>query len=141
MKTIVLAYDESEPSKHALERTVELAKAFGSMVLVTSVYPLTHSGPRFQWSGVETQTSDPEESLNAACAALEERGITNEEVAVTGDPSTAITRLAAERDADLVVVGTREPTVVQRLMRQSVSQAVAKKVHTDLLIVHPPHRG
>jgi nucleotide-binding universal stress UspA family protein len=137
MKTIVLAYDDSEPSKRALERTIQLAEAFGSTVLVTSVYPLTHSGPRFQASGVETATSDPGESLKAACVVLEERGITGEDVAVTGDPANAITRLAAERDADLVVVGTREPTVVQRLMRQSVSQAVAKKVHTDVLIVHP----
>jgi nucleotide-binding universal stress UspA family protein len=139
MKTIVLAYDDTEASKHALERTMQLAETFGSTVLVTSVYPLTHSGPRFQWSGVETQTSDPEESLNAAHAALEERGIASEAVAVTGDPATSISRLAAERDADLVVLGTREPTVVQRLMRQSVSQEVARKVHNDVLIVHPPH--
>ena len=139
MKTIVLAYDDTEPSKRALERTVQLAEAFGSKVLVTSVYPLTHSGPRFQASGVETVTSDPGESLKAACTALKERGITAEEVAVTGDPAASIVGLAAERGADLVVLGTREPTVVERLMRQSVSQAVARKVHNDLLIVHPPH--
>ena len=137
MKTIVLAYDDSEPSKRALERAIQIAEAFGSNVLVTSVYPLTHSGPRFQASGTQTATSDPEESLNAACAVLHERGITSEAVTVTGDPANAITRLAAERDADLVVVGTREPTVVQRLMRQSVSQEVARKVRNDVLIVHP----
>ena len=39
MKTIVLAYDDTEESKHALDRTVQLAEAFGSKVLVTSVYP------------------------------------------------------------------------------------------------------
>ena len=139
MKTIVLAYDDTEESRHALDRTVQLAEAFGSKVLVTSVYPLTHSGPRFQASGVETATSDPGESLRAACAVLGEKGIQSEEVAVTGDPANAIARLAADREAALVVVGTREPTVVQRLMRQSVSQALAKKVHTDILIVHPPH--
>jgi nucleotide-binding universal stress UspA family protein len=139
MKTIVLAYDDSEPSKRALERTTELAEAFGSKVLVTSVHPLTHSGPRFQASGTQTATSNPEEDLNAACAVLEERGITAEEVAVTGDPANAISRLAAEREADLVVLGTREPTVVQRLMRQSVSREVARKVHNDVLIVHPRH--
>jgi nucleotide-binding universal stress UspA family protein len=139
MNTIVLAYDDTEPSRLALERTVQLAEAFGSTVLVTSVQPLTHSGPRFQGSGTQTATSDPEESLHAACDTLEERGISAEAVAVTGDPANAITRLAANRDADLVVVGTREPTVVQRLMRQSVSQEVARKATNDVLIVHPPH--
>jgi hypothetical protein len=40
-----------------------------------------------------------------------------------GNPATAIARLAEERGADLVVVGTRELGALQRLLGQSVSQA------------------
>jgi nucleotide-binding universal stress UspA family protein len=60
-------------------------------------------------------------------------------VAVSGDPASAIVALAETRKADLVVVGTREAGLAERVVRHSVSQQVAKKVHCDVLIVHPHH--
>jgi nucleotide-binding universal stress UspA family protein len=60
-------------------------------------------------------------------------------VAVSGDPASAIVSLAERRDADLVVVGTREAGLAERVVRHSVSRQIAKKAHCDLLIVHP-HR-
>jgi len=47
--------------------------------------------------------------------------------------------IAEERDVDLVVVGTREPDLAERILRHSVSAEVARRVHRDLLIVHPGH--
>ena len=58
---------------------------------------------------------------------------------MSGDPASAIVSLAEQRKADLVVVGTREAGLAGRVVRHSVSQQVAKKVHCDLLIVHPHH--
>ena len=37
MKTIVLGYDDTEPSMRALRRVVELAKAFDAFVVAVSV--------------------------------------------------------------------------------------------------------
>ena len=47
---------------------------------------------------------------------LQERGIQTATATATGEPATAIARLAEERKADLVVIGTRGLGPVQRLL-------------------------
>ncbi len=137
MKKIVLGYDGTEPSKRALERTAELAKAFGSEVLVASVAPVLTSVGR---SAGPVDPADPlskhEEELADARKYLEGQGLTAEYDSGVGDPADAIVQLANERGADLIVVGTREPSIVQRLFGQSVSETVSHKAHCDVLIVH-----
>jgi nucleotide-binding universal stress UspA family protein len=138
MKTILVAYDDTEPSRRALERAASLAEAFGSRVLVTSIAPLLHSSPRSvtqidRGEGPGTRDDD----VRQAQAVLEERGITAESVTALGDPASSIAALAEERNADLVVIGTRGLGAIQRLLGQSVSQAVSHRVQCDLLIVHP----
>jgi nucleotide-binding universal stress UspA family protein len=51
-------------------------------------------------------------------------------------PAETIVQLAEEREADLIVVGTREPNVLERLLGQSVSPSVSRRAHCDVLIVH-----
>ena len=46
MKTILVAYDDTEPSRRALERAATLAQAYESRVLITSIAPLHYSTPR-----------------------------------------------------------------------------------------------
>jgi nucleotide-binding universal stress UspA family protein len=141
MQTIVVGYDHTDPSQRALERAAQIAKAFGSNVIVTSVAPLLHSSPRSAGPVDPTDTlADHEEELKEAHRYLDEQGIEAELVPAVGEPAAAIVQLADERDADLVVVGTREPGVIQRVLGQSVSQEVARRIHRDVLIVHPARR-
>jgi nucleotide-binding universal stress UspA family protein len=139
MKTILVAYDDTAPSRRALERAATLAQAFGSRVLVTSIAPLHYSTPRLTLTVKERGEglAAREEDMRQAQAILEERGIAAESLAAMGEPATAIARLAEEHNVDLVVVGTRELGALQRLLGQSVSQAVSRRVRCDLLIVHP----
>ena len=91
-------------------------------------------------TGAIDPTDSPQrhaEELETARALLRERGIEAAIAPATGDPAGAIAMVADECDADLVVVGTREPGLAERIMRQSVSAEVARRVHRDLLIVHP----
>ena len=151
MQQIIVAYDGTESAKRALERGADVAKAFDAKVIVTSVASLLHSGPRATQQvelhspggpgpGIPRDSlADHEAELADATAFFAERGIEAEPVAVTGDPASAIVSLAEQRKADLVVVGTREAGLAERVVRHSVSRQVAKKVHCDLLIVHPQH--
>jgi nucleotide-binding universal stress UspA family protein len=137
---ILVAYDDTDSAHRALDRAAELAKAFGSDVLVTSVAPLLVGSPRA--TGPIDPIDSPQhhaEQLESARAFLSERGVEATTLPATGDPAGAIAMIADERRADLVIVGTREPGLAERVMRHSVSAEVARRVHRDLLIVHPPH--
>ena len=77
-----------------------------------------------------------EEQLEHARALLRERGVEVESQAALGDPAEMILDVAEARDADLIVVGSREVGLIRRLLGQSVSGAVQRKAHCDVLIVH-----
>jgi nucleotide-binding universal stress UspA family protein len=137
MKTIIVGYDGTEPSERALARAGDLAEAFGSTVVVTSVaHVLTgtaHGG------GSVDPTDLPEEHaalLEKARAALADRGLQADTQVGLGDPAEAIVELAEQRSADLIVVGTREPRFFERVLGQSVSAAVERHARCDVLIVH-----
>jgi nucleotide-binding universal stress UspA family protein len=137
VKKIVLGFDDTEASQRALERTAELAKAFGSEVTVTSVARVEMSVGRSAGPVDPTESvSKHEAELESARKYLEGEGIQAEYQAAVGDPADAIIDCAHERDADLIVVGTREPSLIGRLFGQSVSESVSHKADRDVLIVH-----
>jgi nucleotide-binding universal stress UspA family protein len=126
VKTILLAYNDTDSSKRALERTAELAGFYGANVVVTSVVPVV--------VGAASDELDPE--LARARDLLAERGIEPELVGAVGDPAEAILQVADAHGAGLIVVGTREPSQVERMLGHSVSEAVQRMAHCDVLIVH-----
>jgi nucleotide-binding universal stress UspA family protein len=138
MHTIVVAYDETEPSQRALERAVTLAEAFGARLVLTSVAPVTPAVGRTAGAIDRVDSLQVhDEELAHARAYLMERGVEADYVTGVGDPARTIAMVADERHAHLIVLGTREPGLVDRVLRQSVSGSVARRARCDVLIVHP----
>ena len=137
MSTIVVGYDDTPASQRALDRAVELAKVFGSSLIVTSVAPVPTTPGRAEGAIDPTDSpADHVEELVAARKHLESAGVASEFVPAVGHPADTITQLAEQRSAELIVVGTREIGFLGRLLGQSVSESVVHHAHCDVLIVH-----
>lgn len=137
LKTIVVGYDDGEPAQRALDRAADIAEKFGASLVVTSVTPTMPGAGR---SGGPTDPVDSfehhKDELKAARDHLAGRSVEARFQAAIGEPADTIVDLADSENADLIVVGTREPGIVGRLLGQSVSDSVARHSHRDVLIVH-----
>jgi nucleotide-binding universal stress UspA family protein len=152
MRTIVVGYDGSAPAERALARAAELAQAFRSHIVVADVamprqlqampggfglQPYYLSTPDV---GVQADEALWQQHRAQIEAFLAKTGVTHEFAGVVGAPVAEIVEIAAERNADLIVVGTRDPGFLERLLGGSVSQGVARRSGCDVLIVHSPER-
>jgi nucleotide-binding universal stress UspA family protein len=138
MKTIVVGYDDTEPSKRALERAADLAEKFGSKLIVTSVAPVMVPSGTHGTGGIDpTDTPTQHQAdLEHAQTYLSGRNLSAELQPAIGDAAEGIVETAEQNGADLIVVGTREPSILERLLGTSVSGAVSRHAHCDVLIVH-----
>ena len=127
MKTIVVGYNESDPSDRAIARAGETGSALRRATRGHERHPSSDQ----RWDGI-----DDGSDLRKAGSLLEKMGIEAELVEAVGDPAEAIVEVAEAHNADLIVVGTREPSMIERLLGHSVSEAVQRRAHCDVLIVH-----
>jgi nucleotide-binding universal stress UspA family protein len=137
VNTILVGYDDSEASQRALARAIELAKAFGAELLVTSVAPILEAAGRS--AGPLDPTDMPERhraELDNAKQQADDAGVATRLVLAVGHPAEVIVDVARDNDVDMIVVGTRELGFLQRVLGQSTSDAVAHHARCDVLIVH-----
>jgi nucleotide-binding universal stress UspA family protein len=137
MNTIIVGYDDTEPSKRALQRGVEFAKTFGAKLIVTSVAPVTTpAGGRSIGADPADTATEHRAELHAAHEYLAGEGIEAKYVEAVGHPAESIVAAAADHSADMIIVGTRELGFMQRMLGASVSESVARRAHCDVMIVH-----
>jgi nucleotide-binding universal stress UspA family protein len=147
--TIVVGYDGTSHAERALGRAIELARAFGSLVVVADVAVLMQFqetpgafgyGPFYGVTpelGAWTNEPNWRQHRSSIEALFAQSGVRHEFAGVIGEPVAEIVDVAEQRNADLIVVGTREPSFLERLVEGSVSQGVARRAECDVLIVHP----
>jgi nucleotide-binding universal stress UspA family protein len=128
VRKIVVAYDD--PASVTLERAAELAESLGAELIVTNV---TSPGER---EDAAEATRNAERKLEEARRRIAARELPVDFVPTIGPPGEAIVRLADERGADLIVVGTRKKGFFDRLVEGSVNQDVLRRASCDVLVVH-----
>jgi nucleotide-binding universal stress UspA family protein len=104
--TIVLGYDASPGARAALDRAVELARAFGDRLVIGHgiAPPGTGGGELAQHK--EALRQHAEQLTAEALATASEAGVEAETALVEERPAPALVGLAEGHDARMIVVGT-----------------------------------
>lgn len=139
MKRILVGVDGSEGAAKAVDKAIELARAFDARLTIAAILePIVGMTDTFVLEPVGL----PEGALAAAQEHLDEgtrraaaAGLTAETTIGMGAAGDALVALAKERGEELVVVGSRGRGAIARAVLGSVSDRVAHTATVPVLIV------
>jgi nucleotide-binding universal stress UspA family protein len=142
MEEIIVGYDGSAEAERALVRAADIAEAFSSRLVVASItkYTAPAAVAPVAPTPIATRSPEPgkpaERELEQARASLAGRSLQTEYVTDVGDAAERLLALAERRDADLIVVGSREHGFLEHVLGMSCDEKVARRAHTDVMLVH-----
>jgi nucleotide-binding universal stress UspA family protein len=138
MNAIVVGTDGSPGAEAAIKKVIELVNGTGATVHLVCAYPGRSALERLGM----TAKQDPVDLRGVAYDVLardehrfDDTGLTIEKHAREGDPAHTILDVAAEQDADLIVVGAQGNTGHRRFTLGSVASKLAHHAPTSLLLV------
>jgi nucleotide-binding universal stress UspA family protein len=136
MKMILVATDGSEASQLAVREGLELAKDTGAAVtVVTARQPISFIGAPYDQRELSRQLARARSALDRAKAEAEAIEVEASYEIREGDPADEILRIAADRQADLVVLGSRGLGAIRGALLGSVSKAVVSGSDRPVLVV------
>ena len=140
---VVCPVDFSEPSRRALRNAVHLSRSFGAELMVlTVVRPLSKPflglgsvAPETQQARVTAQQAHFDRLLRD----FDLHDVRWNKVIRQGEPHQEILAVAAEADADLIVMGSGARTGIVRMFMGSVAEDVASKMPCSIITVKSEH--
>jgi nucleotide-binding universal stress UspA family protein len=137
-KTILFPTDFSTLADSALEYATAMALNTHAKLLIVHV-----EEPASMYGGGELYYGVPEPDDTALRGMLSELKpsdprVSCEYLLVRGLPATEIVRLADERQAEMIVMGTHGRTGLGRLLMGSVAEAVVRRAKCPVLTVKSP---
>lgn len=144
-KTILLGYDDSEPSQRALDRAVEEARPDDGQIVVLVVFemPLDPNAPRAYGTAGDGPPAygpydEPPEVMAIMAAAehrLDDAGVKAEFYWAPGEPGQMIVDAAKERGADMIVVGHSHHSLLGRLFGADTAAEVQSHAGVPVIAV------
>ncbi|MGH3760134.1 MAG: universal stress protein [Gemmatimonadales bacterium] len=144
-QTVVVGTDGSDSSYLAVDRAAAIAADNGATLVIACAYhparPEDVSRARDELGddvAYQVVGSTPaEESVRTGAERARRAGATKiDTVVVDGEPVPTLSKVVAERSADLLVVGNRGLNTLTGRILGSVPSEAARKSTVDVLIVH-----
>ena len=141
-KHILVPVDGSPTAQLAVQKAIELAKAFDSRVstiFVIDPYPFTGVGTDFAYGQAEylsAATAEANAAVKTAKAAFTEAGISAEASVIESHTAwRGVVQAAESMQADLIVMGSHGRSGLEKLVLGSVTQAVLSHTKLPVLVV------
>lgn len=132
-RSVIVAYDGSEPARHAVEHAAGLVGQ-GGTVRVVNVVNAQSISSRLQTVS-EKERARQDHLLREAERLLAQHGVQAILIPAAGDPATEILAAAATIAADVIVVGRRKG-MAPHLAHRSLSNTLVRRASPDVLVVH-----
>jgi nucleotide-binding universal stress UspA family protein len=140
-RRILIATDFSPQAAKALEVAADLAGRLRlPLVILTTfelpTYPLPEGGLMPVWDGLEAIKENYAKELVDQADRARALGVQEvDNVVVEGRAATEIVRVAKERGADLIVVGSHGRGFVMRAVLGSTADRVVRTAHCPVMVV------
>lgn len=143
-KQILIPVDGSEVSNHAADEGFKLASVLGSGITLLYVVDTTIASIPEAESGIsnielirQSFKEQGEKLLGTLKAGAREKGLEAEGLIAEGDVHDEIIRVADEKKADLIIMGTHGRRGFNRLLLGSVAESVARRARSAVLLIRP----
>lgn len=140
MKTIIIPIDFSENADIALNYAAEFAKKQNALLIVLHCYSVNYPNAETPYSIIEEIKSDAHKKalfeLNNAWLKLAgANAIEHSLIALEGDPKHVILDLAKEKNADLIIMGTKGAGSVLNQIFGSTAAKIIEKAACPVITV------
>lgn len=138
-RRILIPLDGSELAEKALKKALEIAKSYGSTILLTRVVPLIDlCGEYSSVAFIETLQRMRDKSQNYLNQKLDE--LSTEQLKIdaavlVGNPASRVVELAKEREIDLIVISSRGRTGLARWYFGSTAEDIARRSSLPVLLL------
>jgi nucleotide-binding universal stress UspA family protein len=133
-KTILFPTDFSTASDAALVHAESLARQMNARLLIVHV-----EEPPLAYGGGELYYGLPEPNSERILKMLEDVKPSDPSVPYThrltmGDPAGEVVRMAADENAEMIILGTHGRTGMTRLLMGSVAEAIVRRAPCPVLV-------
>jgi len=137
MKSILVAYDGSAPADKAFSLGLDMAAKYGAEVRVLAVSRPPEYGEDVETEAViENSKQHYHDILKPLQPVAEASGVKVHFHVVVGHPAEQIVRHADEWKTDMIIIGHRGKTLMERWMIGSVAKNVINHAACAVLITH-----
>lgn len=145
MPTIIAATDGSPSATAAVERALSEARASNAKLDLVGAWSAPPNGALGAPAYMSEETfyagrDATRQILDAAMERAREAGVTAETHLVGGDAAIEICRLAEQRGASLIVMGSRGHGPLMAALAGSVAVQVVQHAHCPVMVVPDPAR-
>lgn len=135
---VIIGYDGSDCAKEALRVGIEVGRAYGDKVIVAFGYELNPVAGEIHDYHAAIKELATRRLQEATALASGSDGLEIEGVIVERAPAEGLAELAAERDARVIVVGTRGETPIRGALLGSTPHKLLHLAKRPVLVVPAP---